>query len=141
MKMKFKVEKEFEVVTILVEANVRYWEDSSIDGIDDTDGSLMPCRKGDAWCPIIDIETGVILNWEIGKTAEVHYKVCDDGGYWLLNKHGDKIAKLVDYYVPKFLDTVGDGFGDYIILNIEKNGKIKDWNFNHKIDKFEVIII
>ena len=68
---------------------VRYWEDGTINGEEDADGSRIPCRDGTPadndslgggnWCPIIDLETGRIEGWPEGTTASVHYKCCDDG--------------------------------------------------------------
>ena len=60
-----------------VSAGVRYWEDASVNGVEDTDGTLIPFRKGDLWCPIIDLETGQIYDWPAGANAYIHYKVCD----------------------------------------------------------------
>lgn len=28
-----------------VEAGVRYWEDATVNGIEDVDGALIPCKK------------------------------------------------------------------------------------------------
>ena len=63
---------------IEVEAGVRYWEDASINGVEDTDGKV-PFRKGDAWCPVIELQTGQVQNWPVGVEANIHYKVCDAG--------------------------------------------------------------
>ena len=30
---------------------VRYWEDGTVNGERDEDGSRIPCRKDDDWCP------------------------------------------------------------------------------------------
>jgi hypothetical protein len=105
-----------------VEAGVRYWEDATVNGVQDIDGTLIPFRDGDLWKPRIDIETGAVLDWPQGTTADVHYKVCDAGQYWLgaLKWQGD--------YVPDAFLCVGDsGYGDYIILNIGADGKIEGW--------------
>ena len=128
MEIELTVKKIFEVKTLLIDAGVRYWEDATVNGVEDEDGELIPCRFGDRWKPIIDIETGIILNWEIDITAKVHYKVCDDGEYWLMDENDYQITKAKGYYVPDFL---GD-MGDYIILEIDKTGLIKDWNFDIK---------
>lgn len=78
MKIKIKVEKEFDICTLQVKADVRYWEDSEINGENDSkDGDNVPCKVNGNWCPEIDIEIGKILNWEQGKTAEIHYMVAD----------------------------------------------------------------
>lgn len=114
--------------TLIVEAGVRYWEDATVNGKEDTDGSLIPLRGGDRWCPIIDIKTGRILDWPEGTTADVHYKICDDGEYWLGDEQGRKMQKWKGSYVPDKLLCVGDeGYGDYIILTVESNGHIRGW--------------
>lgn len=64
MKVEIKTTKE----TLLVDAGVRYWEDASVNGIEDEKG-LIPCRDGERWKPIIDIESGVITNWTKGVVA------------------------------------------------------------------------
>ena len=65
MKVKIKVEKEVELKTLLVKAGVRYWNDSEINGENDTEeGDNIPCKLGDLWSPEIEIGTGKILNWK-----------------------------------------------------------------------------
>lgn len=126
MKLTLKIEKEFDVKELHVEAGVRYWEDAEVNGVEDTDGDLIPCREGDDWKPIIDVETGIIKNWAQGTTADIHYKVCDDGKYTLIDEKGEAI-KTVDGYVIDL--AIGrSGYGDYIIMEVDEAGKIKDWN-------------
>lgn len=111
-----------------VEASVRYWEDAIIDGIEDENGSLIPLRRGGAWCPIISLEFGKILNWPVGVEADIHYKVCDAGEYWLLNEDMDRIGKWRGSYVPdKFLCHGNVGYGDYIIFKVNGSGMIFKW--------------
>lgn len=113
---------------IEVEAGVRYWEDSSVNGVEDGDGTLIPFRNGDAWCPIISLADGRVENWPSGTESSVHYKVCDAGQYWLLNAAGERIAKWGGFYVPDdFLCHGGDGYGDYIILEIDGDGLINNY--------------
>ena len=130
-----KTEKRVEVKTLLVNAEVRYWEDADVDGKEDADGSLIPCRDGDNWCPIIDIETGVIKNWNPGTIANVHYKVCDAGIYKLADA-GRVVVKEIEGYVPNMLCPEGDGYGDYIIMKIDAAGKIDKWKVD--LSEFEV---
>lgn len=130
MKIELTVKKEFEVKTLLVEANVRYWEDASVNGVDDEDGDLIPCKVGETWKPIIELETGMILNWQKGKEANIHYKVCDAGEYWLQDENREKIVKAKGYYVPDFLAIDDSGFGDYIIMKVNKEGLINNWRFD-----------
>ena len=130
MKVKIKIEKEFEIKTLIVKAKVRYWEDSEINGERDTEeGENIPCKIGQLWSPVIDIETGKILNWEKGKIADIHYKVCDLCGWELADESGDIILSEKDGYVPSTLCPKEDGFGDYIIMDINEDGIIKDWEF------------
>lgn len=130
MKIELTVKKEFEVETLLIDADVRYWEDATVNGVSDEDGDLIPCREGDSWRPIINIDSGLITNWEKGKNASIHYKVCDDGEYWLQDINGDKLARAKGYYVPDFLAIDDSGFGDYIIMEVDSEGFINNWKFD-----------
>lgn len=133
--MKITVNEKVEKVILFlqVKAGVRHYEDATINGKEDEDGTLTPCKDGDYWCPLINIETGVIENWEIGKTADVHFKVCDDGEYSLLNPFKEVVIKK-DGYVPDCLSINDRGYGDYIIMKIDEKGLIEDWKYN--IDDF-----
>lgn len=111
-----------------VQAGVRYWEDAAVNGCEDTDGVLIPCRNGDLWAPVIRLEDGQIIDWPEGKKANIHYKVCDAGEYWLLDADKARVAKWRSHYVPNELLCVGDnGYGDYIILKVGADGKITGW--------------
>lgn len=113
---------------ILVEAEVRYWEDATVNGQEDHNGTLIPCREGDLWKPVIRLEDGQIMGWPEGTKAEIHYKVCDQGEYFLGNDKQEKIGKWGSYYVPnEFLCHGDNGYGDYIIFNVDPDGKIKNW--------------
>jgi len=127
MKAEISVKKEVEIKTLEVKAGVRYWEDAEVNGVDDDMGDLIPCRDGDLWRPIIDIDTGVISNWVKGTTAEIHYKVCDDGSYYLKDEKGETVLSIENNYVPSILSPKEKGYGDYIIMDIDENGKIQDW--------------
>ncbi|MFZ3482169.1 hypothetical protein [Sphingomonas sp. 3-13AW] len=111
-----------------VEALVRYWEDAVINGTIDADGALVPGRYDDLWKIRIDLATGRVEDWPEGVEAEIHYKVCDEGQYWLSNAAGIRVAKWRGYYVPdEFLTHGTEGFGDYIILSISGAGMIRDY--------------
>ena len=136
MKVKIKVEKEVDLKLLIVKAGVRYWEDSEINGENDTeDGDNIPCKIGELWCPQIEIETGKILNWKQGTKANIHYKISDCCGYELKDENGENILSAKDGYVPNTLCPKGNGFGDYIIMDIDENGQIADWEFD--FDDFE----
>lgn len=126
MKAQVKVTKEVNVSLLCVSAGVRHWEDATVNGVEDTDGCLIPFRNGDRWEPLIAVDAGVILNWPQGITAEIHYKICDDGKYKLLDELGNDIYTW-DGYVPGFMYPGGDGYGDYIIMTIRPDGKIENW--------------
>ena len=136
MKVKIQIEKEVEITTLQVRAGVRYWNDSEVNGEPDTEiGQNIPCKDGQNWCPEIEIATGKILNWKQGVKAEVHYKVCDCCGWELKTETGEVVLSAEDGYVPT--DTLcpkGGGYGDYIIMDIDENGMIADWEFD--IDNF-----
>lgn len=107
-----------------VKAGVRYWEDATVNGVADENGSLIPFRVCDYWCPLINMDTGIVLNWPVGMVADVHYKVCDGGEYWL-GTEAERVASWKGDYVPEdFLCHGGEGYGDYIILRILGNGTI-----------------
>lgn len=126
MKISAPITMEFDVAEIRVRAGVRYWEDATVNGVEDTDGTLIPLRVGDLWQPVIEIETGRVRDWPEGTTADVHYKVCDAGAYELLDANG-RIVALRDGYVPDFLAVNESGYGDYIILKIGSDGLIEGW--------------
>ena len=126
--------KTYEVSYLLAECNVRYWEDATVDGIQDKDGSLIPCRHNNMWCPKIDLKTGFILNWEKGKTADIHYKVCDAGRYKLTNDIG-RLCAEIEGYVPDIMSPGEEGCGDYVIMKVDKNGQIDNWKV--VLDEFQ----
>ena len=128
MKIKVQEIKEFEVKYLGISAGVRYWEDATVNGVEDENGDLIPLvnSDGDRWEPIIELETGIILNWPKGTTADIHYKVCDDGVYTLLDEKYDLVKKIEDY-VPDFLAIDDSGYGDYIIMKVDGEGKINNW--------------
>ena len=114
---------------LIVRAEVRYWEDSTFDGVEDSEeGEFAPFKSGVFWNPIIDLDSGKIVNWPQGTVAAIHYKVCDQGEYWLADASAVKLAKWKGSYVPdKFLCHGDEGFGDYIIFAVNENGKIQDY--------------
>lgn len=118
---------------------VRYWEDATIDGVEDSDGSI-PCREGDTWAITIDVDEGRILDWDNPNQdtiASVHYKVCDDGKYELYTEKGNLIRSVSGVYVPSFMCPKGNGDGDYVIMNIDGAGFIENFKFEFDEDFWE----
>ena len=113
---------------LIVSARVRYWEDARINGIEDTDGTLIPFRRGDLWEATIELATGQFVGWPVGTVADIYYKVCDQGEYWLGGRSAEHVYKWRDDYVPDDLLCVGTrGYGDYILLRVGPDGTIIDW--------------
>lgn len=134
---------------VKVQAGVLYFENSDVfingEWKEDVEGNttkpLMPCcvlQENDeyTWNPIIDIEKGKILNWENGVKAVIHYKVCDQCKIDYFENDKFICNNDVELYVPDFLCTTGEGFGDYIIINVEEDGKISYWN-ERNLDEFD----
>lgn len=109
-----------------VEAEVRYWEDAKVNGVEDQNGTLIPGRRGDIWFLIIDLDAGRVEGWPSGTIADIHYKVADAGRYTLLDADR-KVVKSLSGYVPKIMSPGGDGYGDYIIMKIDGEGRIENW--------------
>ena len=113
--------------TVHVIAGVRYPEDATVNGErEDEDAPTMPFLQKDAkgdwnWDFQIEIETGRVVGWPQGMTANTWYKVCDECKV----KYGK-----IDYYeyVPDWLAIDDEGYGDYVYLTIDENGIIKGWN-------------
>lgn len=140
---------------ILVSCSPRYWEDSEVNGIDDVSflkskgkgKPSMPCAEqikdeptdgiySDhwSWRPIIDVETGRITNWNKQVDAYIHYKVCDEFECIFQDSNGLIITRY-DGYVPPFMYPKRNGYGDYIIMDIDECGYIQGWN-KEKVYKF-----
>lgn len=126
MIIKLNIEKDFDVKKMCCNIGVRYWEDATVDGVEDTDGKLIPCRNGERWCPEICLESGIITNWDFKSKADIHYKVCDDGIYKLELENGEEV-KAINDYVPTMMCPEGGGYGDYIIMKVNKDGQIENW--------------
>jgi len=124
--MKVTIAKEVEVKYLQAKCGVRYWEDAEVNGVEDEDGALIPCRNGEDWEPLIELDSGKILNWKAGVTAKIHYKVCDAGEYILLDEQRQKVVEI-EGYVPDIMCPGDSGFGDYVIMNVDENGVIENW--------------
>lgn len=147
MKITINKPTEFDAIYLKVDASVRYWDDAKVNGVYDTNcedlenpaaAPTIPCAEyvgaqhrvlhGEnwRWRPLIDIETGKIVNWKKGTSANVHYKVCDDFACEILDGNKEVIASY-DGYVPKIMCPADEGYGDYIIMNIDEDGIIQGW--------------
>lgn len=135
-----------------IDAVIYYWEDGIVNGVEDVAMSnrhtgiidrtpaipfAVKVREGQDnvtrvddyhWQPVIDLESKSIMEWPIGTTAKVNYKVVDEGIYALLDDEKNVIVKFQSY-VPSCL---GDKYNDYISLEIDANGKIANFDFSDK---------
>jgi len=127
--------EEVEVTHLLAECSVRYWEDATVNGVEGDEDCKIPGRVGDMWVIRIEISTGKITCWEQGVTADVHFKVCDEGVYSLIGDDG--VAASKDGYVPSVLCPKENGYGDYVIMSIDENGFIDGWDDNPDLSYFE----
>lgn len=118
-----------------IEADVRYWEDARINGEESEDGSNVPFKVGGAFCPVIDLENGLVVDWPQGTVADFHFKVCDCGDYHLLDENKGIIARILNNYVPSGVCHGDNGYGDYIIFSVDEGGKIL--KYRNEIDELE----
>ena len=116
-----------EPMWLQVDAEVRYWEDATVNGDEDTEGDLIPLKQGNRWVPVIRLADGFIAGWPQGVSADIHYKVCDQGEYFLINAALQRVSKYRSYYVTDMLSVGDDGYGDYIILKVNGDGFIEGW--------------
>ena len=105
-----------QVDAVRVQANVRYPDE-------DIEGSLGSMLSGSTLRLTIDLDTGVVRDWPAGQVASTHAKVCDEGVYELYA--GNERIAARHGYVPDFFP--GDHYGDYLILNIDGEGRIAGW--------------
>lgn len=62
--------------------------------------------------------------------SNIHYKVADCLGYEIQAENGEVVLSAEDGYVPETLAPKERGYGDYIIMDIDENGQIANWEFN-----------
>jgi hypothetical protein len=137
MKIEITIPHTVDVQFLHVSAGVRYWEDAYVNDVKDEAGDLIPCRNRDKWEPIIELSTGKILNWEQGKKADIHYKICDDGTYTLKGE----VTIIYGGYVPTMMSPFKSGSGDYIIMQVNEDGIIDKWKpyFEEFIEEGNII--
>lgn len=125
MKLIKSEQKEISFKYLQFDVEPRYWEGAVINGESDEDGDNVPFKFGTQWKPLIDLESGSVVDWPSGVTASFHFKFCDADDYYLLDESKEIIATHNNYYVPDGLLCYGDdGYGDYIIFSVDESGKI-----------------
>lgn len=134
MKMNVYIKSKINVKTLHTKVYPRFIEDASVNGYHELESDpKMPFLKFDDqikdyfWEVNIDIDKGQIIDWPQKTIASVYYKVCDEGSYELYDEK-DKLISSMDGYVPSIMYPKAEGYGDYIIMDIDENGFIQDWN-------------
>lgn len=128
--------EEVNIKTLEIVVRPRFWGDCEVfheDEIFNTERKMIdeqdiPCREGENWCPIIDLDEGKITNWEEGLVGIFSFKVVDEGSYYMRDEQKNIVASIEEGYVPTILDFDGDSFGDYLYFNINPDGTIQNWN-------------
>lgn len=128
MKVKILIPTEVEITHVRIEVAVRYDEEDIPND--------FPLRDGDMWKGTVEINTGKILDWPVGKSGDMYMKVCDEGSYYLLDAEGKEVLSIEGNYVPNNL--IPGEFGDYIELNIDKNGIITNWPKRPSLEDFKI---
>lgn len=130
--MKLTINQPVDIVakTILVNVPIYYGtEDVPNDlPLRRTPDALDCNQKHDRWSFRVFVDTGVIDDWPIGKTANVEMKVCDGGIYTLVHEilpFRAVYTKRIEDYIPRCLP---DGGGDVINIKVDENGVIDQWH-------------
>ncbi len=128
MKVTVRVTKdcEFDITFVRITVPVNYGEEDMPND--------FPFRKNGVWDVTVVADTGRIVMWPKGKTADIYMKVVDEGDYYLLNDRSEVIAALESEYVPH--GVVPGEYGDYIELHIAEDGTIKNWPRKFDVRKF-----
>lgn len=126
MKVKIKIPTEVEISHVRMSVAVRYDEEDMPND--------FPFREGDMWNVTIEIDTGKIVGWPEGKSWDLDMKVCDEGSYYLLAADGSTISGIQAKYVPN--GVIPGRYGDYVQLNINKNGAITNWPLHPNLSAF-----
>lgn len=92
------------------------------DGSQEVDTPFFDLKE-DLWKPSIDLIEGRFINWPVGITGEMNYKVVDEGEYTFVKEDGTK--ETYEGYVPRFLSPNEKNYGDYITMDVDAKGYIR----------------
>lgn len=137
----------FDQLEILeIHANVRYFQDCIVNGIKcEQDNLLFPKRfiTNNMLIFRIDLKQKYIINWPIGTTVKIFFKIADGFSGIVYAKNGSIKLKYEEGYVPSNLDFDNNSYGDYLNFNIDQNGYILNWDedvFYKKMHENDYII-
>ena len=155
MKINRTIKAEQDIRYLRATMGVRYWVDCQYSedngnswnlNFPDTDEASaevmkhIPCvvrkdigyRENNYWELLIDLDEGKVVNWKEGFRISTWFKVCDDGEYVFLDENMNEVINITkeyeQYYVPDFLEIGDEGYGDYVYLDIDGDGNIKDFD-------------
>ena len=74
---------------------------------------------------LIEVDTGKVVSWQGNEPVSIHDNIRNNGVYTLVDKCGDEVARLDNYYVP--YDLIPGKKGEYIHLDISADGVITNW--------------
>lgn len=117
-------------MTLELKAHVRHFEDcdmKDLDGNNIFSKHRIPFRIGEYWMPVIDLEKGVILNWNGNIRLTTYFKVYDECSFKIVS-NGKTLFEQIDDYVPSILSIDDNGYGDYIYMTINEKGEILNWD-------------
>lgn len=122
MKINIKITKEVYAAYVRIVVPVRYDEEDIPNN--------FPLRTGDKWGAVVNIDSGIIIDWPPQEEdKKLSMKVCDEGSYIILDEDFN-ILKKIQGYVPH--ELVPGSYGDYIELEINKEGRITNWETSAK---------
>jgi len=128
MEIEAKIKQLVNIMYCVIDVDVRYVGDSA----DDDMPTNFPLLNKSQWKATVEVDTGKIIGWPEGEERHMHIKVCDAGIYTLLDSNLKELSKI-DGYVPRI---VPNEYGDYIVMDIDKNGYIKQWNKKPDVSAF-----
>jgi hypothetical protein len=119
--------KEYEVKYVLINIPVDFGQYVPED---------FPLIVNGKWIAYVEIETGMIEDWKQGYAGTLVANVIDEGKYYLMDAN-KKIVAAINGHAPNKLIPPTDGYGDYIELEIYKNGEIANWYEKPSLEEFE----
>jgi hypothetical protein len=134
MKIEIPCTKKIEVTAILFEVPIN----DDLEPPFPKEIKLLDIDGEKYWQDIIDLSTGKLSHWPQGISYDFYDKIRDSGTYKLLDPYL-LIVKEIQDYVPNGI--IPGEYGDYMDLQIDENGIVKNWPKEDKIhlkDFFEV---
>lgn len=127
MTIKKTVTQDMNVKTLHIHAGIRFWGDATVNGQRDRNGTLIPCRDDNYWNPIIEVDSGKIINWRENTKADIQYELWRDIKCTFFDSEGNEVLKI-EGYMPDLMLPTGYGYSNLILMDVDENGVIQRWN-------------